>query len=62
MLVSRWPSFFSSSKTKGDTCKGKIPAPGRFDDDDDLDDDNHFMPSDWAKKSSSTKGKSVAEP
>jgi hypothetical protein len=27
-----------------------------------LDDDDQFMPINWAKKSSSTKGKSVAKP
>jgi hypothetical protein len=32
-----------------------------FDDEDDLDDD-HFMPSEWAKKASSTKVKRVAKP
>jgi hypothetical protein len=46
----------TSSKPKGDACKGKGPAPGRFDDDDDLNDDDHFMPSDWAKKSFFNKG------
>jgi hypothetical protein len=51
----------TSSKPKGAACKGKGPAPSWFDDEDDLDDD-HFMPSDWAKKASSTKGKRVAKP
>jgi hypothetical protein len=46
----------ASSKPKGAACKGKEPAPSKFNDDDD------FMPSDWAKKTSSTKGKRVAKP
>jgi hypothetical protein len=45
----------ASSKPKGAACKGKRPAPSKFDDDD-------FMPSDWAKKASSTKGKRVVKP
>jgi hypothetical protein len=29
-------------------------SPSWWSDEDDLDDDDHFMPSDWAKKASST--------
>jgi hypothetical protein len=49
----------TSSKPNGAACKGKRPAPSKFDDNDDDDD---FMPSDWAKKASSTKGKRLAKP
>jgi hypothetical protein len=52
----------TSSKPKGAACKGKGTAPSWWSDEDDLDDDDHFMPSDWAKKASSTKGKRVAKP
>jgi hypothetical protein len=44
----------ASSKPKGAACKGKGPAASKFDDD--------FMPSNWANKASSTKGKRVAKP
>jgi hypothetical protein len=47
-----------SLKPKGAACKGKGPAPSKFDDNDDDD----FMPSDWAKKAFSTKGKRLAKP
>jgi hypothetical protein len=52
----------TSSKPKGAACKGKGTAPSWLSDVDDLDDDHHFMPSDSAKKSFSTKGKRVAKP
>jgi hypothetical protein len=52
----------TSSKPKDAACKGKGTAPSWLSDVDDLDDDDHFMPSDSAKKSSSTKGKRVAKP
>jgi hypothetical protein len=48
----------SSSKPNGAACKGKGTAPLKFD----KDDDDDFMPSDWAKKASSTKGKRVVKP
>jgi hypothetical protein len=48
----------ASSKPKGVACKGKGPAMSKFDDDD----DNDFMPSNWANKASSTKGKRVVKP
>jgi hypothetical protein len=48
----------ASSKPKGAACKGKGPAASKLDDGDDDD----FMPSNWANKSSSTKGKRVAKP
>jgi hypothetical protein len=51
-----------SSKPKGAAYKGKGTAPSWWSDEDDLDDDHHFMPSDWAKKASSIKGKRVAKP
>jgi hypothetical protein len=48
----------TSSKPKGAACKGKGTSPLKFD----KDDNDDFMPSDWAKKTSSTKGKRVAKP
>jgi hypothetical protein len=51
----------TSSKPKDAACKGKGTAPSWLSNEDDLDDD-HFMPSDWAKKASSTKGRRVAKP
>jgi hypothetical protein len=64
--AKKWVSSKSkestSSKPKDAACKGKGPTPSWFDDEDDLDDDHHFMPSDWANKASSTKGKTVAKP
>jgi hypothetical protein len=46
----------TSSKPKGAACKGKETAPSWLSDVDDLDDDDHFMPSDWAKKIFFNKG------